>query len=240
MRGKKILAVLMTATMVMAMSMTAFADNSGGSEGAGTSEGHVEKKATNVVLPTIAENTTPFAYTMDPEGLVVETSHGKYGDNVVFPDEDDDTHVYFNNGKDANNKVQYLNTSAAQTVTNKSSHAIALTITAEAEASEGGKDIPLAAKADLDDAEEAALYLGLKVGSDAAIGITDEAATKTVTLNGTPGNFKIAVKDAGYEYRVLTLAEYREVTGDDTKSQDDFDATWASKEFSVEGATTED
>lgn len=243
MRGKKILAVLMTATMVMAMSMTAFADgeptNNGASEGSGTSEGHVDQKATNVVLPTIASGSTPFAYTMDPEGLVVTTSHEKYGEDVVFPSAND-THVYFNNGKDTNDKTQYLNSSAAQTVKNKSSHAIALTVTAEAVASEGGKDIPLAEKDDLEDATAAALYLGLVVGTDDAVAITDTAATKTVTLNGTAANFKIAVKNdkSGYEYRVLTEEEW--LAANTGKTSDDFEKSWASTDFSVEGATTED
>ncbi|SFO06883.1 hypothetical protein SAMN04487831_10773 [Pseudobutyrivibrio sp. UC1225] len=243
MKLKRILAVAMATIMVMGMSITAFADEpatNGTSEGAGTSEGHVEKKATSVILPTIASGTTPFAYTMDPEGLVVATAHGKYGNDVVFP-ATGDTHVYFDNGDDASGKKQYLNSSAAQTVINKSSYAINVTVKAEAVASAGGKDIPLAAKADLTSATAAALYLGLIVGEEDAVEITDTAATKTVKLDGTPANFKVAVTSTGnaYEYRELTLTEYKALDGNSSKTQDDFDATWANVDFSVEGATTE-
>lgn len=243
MKAKRVLAVLTAATMVMAMSITAFAgETSGSSEGAGTSEGHVEKKATNVVLPTIAEGSTPFAYTMDPEGLVVETANAKYGTDVVFPSADADKHVYFNNGKDASEKTQYLNTSIAQKVKNKSSHDIDLTVKAEAVESDGGKDIPLVEQSAIADAEVASLYLGLVVGAgegQTKTAVTSEAATQTVTLAGTPGNFKIAVDSAGtgYEYRVLTEAEW--LAANTGKTAEDFEKSWKDVEFSMEGETTE-
>lgn len=244
---KKILAATLAATMVLSSSITALADgdNSGSSTGAGTSEGHVEKKATSVTLPTIADNTTPFAYTMDPEGLVVATSHEKYGSAVEFP-ASNDSQVYFNNGKkggegtDKDNTV-YANTSAAQTVINKSSHAIDLTVSVTA--SQAATDIPLVEKTALSDATDASLYLGLKVGSEDAIAVTSEtAATKTVSIAGTPANFKVAVKsdNSGYEYRALTLAEYQALDGNSSKTQDDYDGTWANTSFNLEGAVTTD
>ena len=239
MRGKKILAVLMTATMVMAMSITAFADeNSGGSEGAGASEGHVEKKATSVILPTVPtdgeDTVSPYRYTMDPERLITNTNHGKY-DNVIYPEATDDKGVYFNNGKkggDGEDKdyVVYTNTSDSQKVTNKSSHDIALTVTAEAVATDGGTDIPLVAQTALATATDASLYLGLVVGSGEGQTKTavasDAAASKTVTLAGTAANYKVAAKadKSGYEYRVLTLEEYKGLEGNSGKTQDDFDA----------------
>ena len=253
MRGKKILAVLMTATMVMAMSITAFADeNSGGSEGAGASEGHVEKKATSVILPTVPtdgeDTVSPYRYTMDPERLITNTNHGKY-DNVIYPEATDDKGVYFNNGKkggDGEDKdyVVYTNTSDSQKVTNKSSHDIALTVTAEAVATDGGTDIPLVAQTALATATDASLYLGLVVGSGEGQTKTavasDAAASKTVTLAGTAANYKVAAKadKSGYEYRVLTLEEYKGLEGNSGKTQDDFDATWANTTFAIEGECT--
>lgn len=244
---KKILAATLAATMVLSSSITALADGdtSGSSTGAGTSEGHVEKKATSVTLPTIADNTTPFAYTMDPEGLVVATSHEKYGSAVEFP-ASNDSQVYFNNGKKGGegtdkDNVVYANTSAAQTVTNKSSHAIDLTVSVSA--SQAATDIPLVEKTALSDATDASLYLGLKVGSADAIAVsTETAATKTVSIAGTPANFKVAVKsdNSGYEYRALTLAEYQALDGNSSKTQDDYDGTWANTSFNLEGAVTTD
>ena len=84
---KKILAAALAATMVFGSSLTAFAADpvtSGGSDGAGASEGHLEKKVVNVVLPTIASGDTPFSYTMDPERLIRETSGAKYS-GKTFP-----------------------------------------------------------------------------------------------------------------------------------------------------------
>ena len=244
---KKILAATLAATMVLSSSITALADGttSGSSTGAGTSEGHVEKKATSVTLPTIADGATPFAYTMDPEGLVVATSHEKYGSTVEFP-ASNDSQVYFNNGKKGGegtdkDNIVYANTSAAQTVTNKSSHAIDLTVSVSA--SQAATDIPLVEKTALSDATDASLYLGLKVGSADAIAVsTETAATKTVSIAGTPANFKVAVKsdNSGYEYRALTLAEYQALDGNSSKTQDDYDGTWANTSFNLEGAVTTD
>lgn len=248
----KVIAIALAATMVIGSSVTAFADEEPTySEGAGTSEGHVEKKATNVVLPTIstAEVTSPFAYTMDPEGLIKATSHEKYGDAVEFPTTND-TQVYFNKGKkggegDDKNNVVYANSSVAQKVTNKSSHKIDLTVKAEV-AEAKTTDIPLVAKSALADASAASLYLGLVVGSGdgSTKEITaDAAASKTVEIAGTPANFKIAVKtnednSKTYEYRALTIDEYKALDGNSSKTQDDYDATWANTTFNLEGAVT--
>jgi hypothetical protein len=241
--------------MVIGSSLTAFAgDNDGSSTGAGTSEGHVEKKATNVVLPTIASDATPFAYTMDPEGLIKATSHEKYGSAVEFPADDKDTQVYFNNGKKGGEEadkdnVVYANSSVAQKVTNKSSHKINLTVKAEV-AEAKTTDIPLVAKSALADASAASLYLGLVVGSgdNSTKEITaDAAASKTVEIAGTPGNFKIAVKTTGegddavktYEYRALTLDEWKaSADANADKDMAAYDATWANTTFKLEGAVT--
>ena len=234
---KRFVALALATTMAFGGSLTAFAANDGSSTGAGTPEGHVDKKATNVVLPTTEGDnpdvtSTTFAYTMDPERLIVATSHAKYGDAVEFPADATDTGVYFNNGKKGGDgadkdNVVYANTSAAQKVTNKSSHSIDLTVKAEAVA--GENDIPLVAKDEIEDATEASLYLGLKVGSEAAVAVDEETvATKTVSIAGSEDNFKIFAKadKSGYEYRALTLEEYKALDGNSAKTQDEYDATW--------------
>lgn len=93
---KKYLAIALAATMAMSGSISVFADdNAGSSVGAGSSEGHVDKHVTNVVLPTIPEGTTPFAYTVDLERLLEETDGKKYGQGVVTLPSSNDTGVYF-------------------------------------------------------------------------------------------------------------------------------------------------
>ncbi len=249
MKLKRILAVAMATTMVFAMSLTAFAEDTepvttGTTTGAGASEGHVDQKKIDVVLPTEVAATT-FAYTMDPERLIATTSGGRWAAST-FPTGTDDTGVYFATGKvggdgaDKDN-TRYAATSAELTVTNKSSHKINLTVKAETVA--GDKDIPLVAKADLEDAEAAGLYLGLIVGSETAVALSStEAVSKTVEIAGTPGNYKIASKadSSGYEYRVLTLAEYQTKSGNASATETDFNNTWAKTTFKIEGATTED
>ncbi len=98
---KRFMGVALAATMVVGTSMTAFAEDpvtSGSTTGAGTSEGSVDKHVINVVLPTIAEGSTPFAYTMDAERLIQETEGAKYSD-ATFPAADTDTGVYFLTGE---------------------------------------------------------------------------------------------------------------------------------------------
>jgi hypothetical protein len=237
---KKVLAIGMALTMLLGSSMAAFADdNSGSSSGAGRSEGHVEEKATNVVLPSVTEGTTPFAYTMDPEGLIQETSGGKY-DNAEFPAEAGDKHVYFNNGAKGGegtdkDNIVYANTSPKLKVENRSSHNIKLTISVTA--SSATTDIPLVAQTALAGADNASLYLGLKVDSEDPVAITTSAAaSKEVTINGTPGNFKIAVNSGktGYEYRVMTLDEYKAIEGNSAATA----LPWSSSEFQLEGEVT--
>lgn len=244
----KVIALALATTMVVGSTVTAFANDpstttpvtNGSSEGAGTSEGHVEKKATNVVLPTIPEGSTPFKYIMDPEGLIVETAGAKF-DNVVFPASTGDTHVYFNNGTNSDSKTVYANSSLALEAINKSSHNIDLTIKAEVKDA-AATDIPLVAQSAISTATAASLYLGLVVGtgdSESKTAIAaDTAATKTVTIAGTAGNFKIAAKadKSGYEYRVLTLDEYKALDGNSAATA----LPWESESFKLEGETTED
>lgn len=234
---KKGVAVALAATMVLGSTVTAFAadTNSGSTTGSGTSEGHVEKKATKVVLPV--ENTdyesTTFAYIMDPERLISGTSGGKYEADATFPATASDTGVYFLTAAKT-----YANASKELKVRNESSHDINLTVTAEA--TSAATDIPLVAKDAIATATDASLYLGLAVGSDAGVAISkDTAASKTVTVPGKPGNFKVAVKadKSGYEYRALTLDEYKALDAGNASATE---LPWESEKFKLEGSVTKD
>ncbi|SHI69693.1 hypothetical protein [Pseudobutyrivibrio xylanivorans] len=252
MKLKRILAVAMATTMVMAMSITALAEDTapateGAASGAGASEGHVEQKHPNVVLPTTGDTST-FAYTMDPERLISTTSAAKHA-NSEYPAAASDTGVYFNNGPKAASGADaaitvYANKSKDLTVTNKSSFDIDLTVTAEAEASTGGKDIPLVEKTAIGTATAAALNLGLIIdtGVEATTSTTDilsdAPVTKKITLAGNADNYFITVESGEYVYRARTYDEYKALDENGSKTEDDYEDTWKSMTFAVEGSAT--
>lgn len=186
---KQGMAVVLTATMVLGSSFAALAAPvaAGSTSGAGTSEGHVDKEVVNMVLPTVATGTSPFAYTMDPERLIQETNGAKYED-FTFPASDSDTGVYFLTGE-----KEYANTSNTLQAINKSSCDVTLTVKVKATASTGGKDITLATS-ETPSTSAAELYLGLKVGSETKI-VKAAEQTVTKTIEGTAGNFATVVKD---------------------------------------------
>lgn len=94
---KRIMAITLTATMVMGSSVAAFAADGGNSSiGTGYNEGHVDKRVLSVTLPTVATDATPFNYTVDPERLVPATSGSRYG-NTTFTEDAKRDGVYFLN-----------------------------------------------------------------------------------------------------------------------------------------------
>ena len=196
-KTKRMLAVALAATMVFGSSITAFADEpvtSGGTNGTGTSEGHVDQELINVILPTVAAGSTPFAYTMDPERLIQETDAAKYAAGTVFPDAEDDTGVYFLTAANT-----YSNTSNTLQAINKSSCDVTLTVKVKT-ATAADTDIALATSSTVATTGTPNLYLGLKVGNtDQVISATEATIAKTIA--GTPANFEIAVDDDEYVYQ---------------------------------------
>ena len=193
MKSKKILAIVLATSMMFGSSITALADGATGTTGAGKNEGHVEKEVINVVLPTIADGSTPFAYTMDPERLITATNNAHYS-GATFPSAND-TGVYF-----LTETNTYANTSNELTITNKSSCDVDVSVKVKAVASEGGKDIALAESSTVSTTEGSPdLYLGLKVGSDTTTVKTEEQ-TITKKVEGVASNFEI-VYDSGYKYQ---------------------------------------
>lgn len=196
-KSKKFMAIALVATMVFGSSLTAFAADpvtSGGSDGAGASEGHLEKKVVKVVLPT-TEGTTPFNYTMDPERLIRETSGAKYS-GKTFPAAEGDTGVYFLTAENT-----YANKSGELTVTNESSCDVVLSVKVKTTASAGGKDIALAESSTVATTGDPNLYLGLKVGDETTV-VSATEQTVTTTIAGVESNFETAVKDGAYVYQV--------------------------------------
>jgi len=196
-KTKGIIAAALTATMLVGNCMTVLADpvTSGGTDGNGTSEGHVDKEVINVVLPTVAEGSTPFAYTMDPERLIQATDAAKYAEGTVFPDAEGDTGVYF-----LTDTNTYSNTSNTLQAINKSSCPITLTVKVKTTATAGDTDIALATSSTVATTGDPNLYLGLKVGDDTTV-VKAEEQTVTKTIDGVAANFEVAVSEGAYVYQ---------------------------------------
>ena len=232
MKLKKRLAVLLTAAMVLSMSVPAFADevsygvpDGGSSTGVGEAVPHLEKELGNVVLP-VEVSSNAFNYTVDPERLVQATNGAKYT-GFSFADGAMADGVFFLvSGNTFSSKTEEYE------IENRSSFPIDLTVSVTTSETRPDNGLQLLSYNELGSATEAGLYLGLKVGDDAAIPVKyGTPATKTLSIDGVPydsdhpeaGNFMIsynAVTD-GYEFKAKTG-----------------NLTWAKSKFQVEGVAT--
>ena len=226
MKCKKVLAAVLTGTMVLGLGTTAFAADttpatSGGTTGAGDFEGHVDKNVLAVTLPT-DNDTSVFKYIVDPEGLIAETDGAKY-EGATF---EEGASVFFQSSEN-----NYTSSSKELKVINKG--AVAADVTVEASVETGttikmasGKDFT----ADADKGND--LYLGLKVAKEnvAVLGeeVTgddaEQAAKVTVGLAGKADNYETKYdKDSGkYAYVVKSGIQ---------------DTQWNSFDFHLEGAS---
>ncbi len=184
----KFMTVAFAATMVIGSSVTAFAADtepatSGTTEGAGTSEGHLDKHTVKVTLPTVADGSTPFAYTMDLERLIQETTNSRYS-GATFPEKATDIGVYFMTAANI-----YANESQQLTVTSESSTDVKLKV--DVEAVSAATDVTLINTTPAASVTDSQLYLALKVGSEAAVPVeAGKTIFKEVTIAGVPGNFE--------------------------------------------------
>lgn len=204
-KSKKFMAIALVATMVFGSSITAFADDpatpttTGSTNGAGESEGHLEKEVLNVVLPTVLEGSTPFNYTMDPERLIRETEGAKYAEGTSFPEAEGDTGVYFQTAEKT-----YANKSNVLQAINKSSCDVKLSVKVNA-TQKSEKDIALATSSTVATEGTPNLYLGLVVGSTKTTVKAEEQTVEKI-IAGVPGNFETTVvtNDSGvksYAYK---------------------------------------
>lgn len=195
---KRFTAVALAATMIVGGSIAAFAEETvttGTTIGSGTSEGHVDKHVVKVILPTIADGSTPFAYTMDVERLIQGTSNAKYS-GATFPAAASDTGVYFLSSTNT-----YTNKSEELTVTSESSAAVKLIVDVEVESHD--TDITLVDTAPATDVTEPQLYLALTVGDTTKAVKKDEKVSVEVDIAGVPDNFKTTVENGEYVYSPL-------------------------------------
>lgn len=217
-------AVALAAIMTLGCAVTSLASNatpatSGSLSGNGTNEGHLNREVVDVMLPTVSEGSTMFAYTMDLERLIQETDGAKYG-SATFPAEDVDTGVYFNVSGN------YANTSDALKVTNRSSVSINLTV--DVEVSEEATDVALVSSNSFT-GDDAQLYLALKIGTDETPIVAGEKVSNTVSIDGIPSNFEVAVVSGDYVYQpIASPAAWKTAS---------FCLTGAASEASAEGLT---
>lgn len=203
-KTRRVMAVVLAATMVFGSSLTAFAEEpvtSGGTNGAGTSEGHVNKHVISVTLPIIPDGSTPFAYTMDPERLVNETNAAKYAEGSTFTDTAKTNGVYFQTGEKA-----YDDKSTVLKAKSESSADVKLTVDVEVESA--STDIELVDTAPALTGEDAVtepqLYLALKVDDTTKAVKTSEKVSIETTIEGKDDNFEIKYENGAYVYKAKT------------------------------------
>lgn len=194
MKTKRFLALALAATMATGSSMLALAaDQQGSGEGNGEVQYVETSDVFDVVLPT--NSGTAFDYLLDPDGLIAKTDGGRYSGKVF----DDDKTVYFLHAQKVDGTVggtagtgncDYTDTSDAITVTNKSTQAIDLTVTAKIAEADGVK-----MDADGTFAADGNLYLAL-VGND---GTTDDV--KALTTAGVELKASIEADSDAYEVK---------------------------------------
>ena len=203
-KTRRVMAVVLAATMVFGSSLTAFAEEpvtSGGTNGAGTSEGHVNKHVISVTLPVIPDGSTPFAYTMDPERLVNETNAAKYAEGSTFTDSAKTNGVYFQTGEKA-----YDDKSTVLKAKSESSADVKLTVDVEVESA--ATDITLVDAAPALTGEDAVtdpqLYLALKVDDTTKAVKSSEKVSIETTIEGKDGNFETKYENGAYVYKAKT------------------------------------
>lgn len=214
---KKALAGMLAASMVLGTSMVAFAQTgtttgSGGGTGTGSFEGHVDKDVVAVTLPT-DNDTTTFAYKMDPEGLIAATNNAKYSEASF----QDGANVYFQSATNT-----WTKDSAKLKVINKGTVDVDVTVTAKTDAN---TNVAMSTDKTFQDTDTAAkLYLGLQVANqpEVAIDTTETAGKVTVGLKGNGDNYEItSVDGGGYGYTAKAGVP---------------DTAWNSFEFGMTGA----
>lgn len=203
-KTKRVMAVVLAATMVFGSSLTTFAEEpvtSGGTNGAGTLEGHVNKHVISVTLPVIQAGSTPFAYTMDPERLVNETNAAKYAAGSTFTDSAKTNGVYFQTGEKA-----YDDKSTVLKAKSESSADVKLTVDVEVESA--ATDITLVDAAPALTGENVVkdpqLYLALKVDDTTKAVKTSEKVSIETTIAGKDSNFETVVENNAYVYKAKT------------------------------------
>lgn len=231
-KANRLLAVLLAGTMVMGTGLTAFAADpdptTGNTTGTGEFEGHVEKSVLSVQLPTVSTEAgavNPFAYTMDPEGLIAATEGAKNKDATF----EAGASVYFLSAANT-----YTKDSAKLKVVNKGTADADVTVKAST-ATNGNVSMvagtsAFTGEADISDTKSGAeLYLGLVVANKTAVAVYEKddtnntEASVTVGLRGNEANYEVKYDENTKKYSYAAKADVP-------------DTAWNSFEFGLTGA----
>jgi len=224
MKFKRLVAVVLTATMILGGTVAVAADDRSHPttvtvSGNGANTGHTDRTIVNCVFPTIDNsNEEYFNYTMDPEGLIAESGMYK-ANNITFKKATASANnVYFNTATN-----EYDSTSLSYNVINKSS--VSLNIIAEASVVSADK-VTLVEKDEVSgEGTGVNLYLGIAVGDDVQA-IKSTGATAKAEVAGNIDNFELTSEadgTFGFDYKSGKLA---------SNSTDD----WANTTIYMEGA----
>ena len=233
MKFKKRLAVLLSAAMVMGMTVPAGATvlstnevpGSDSKTGHGEKEAHLEREVANIILPTISDNA--FDFTVDPERLVRDTQGARFADaGQEVESTAMDAGVFF---QVSDNK--YDSKTPEFEFENRSSYAIDLTVEVEAIHNVEATDLALLSSNEVSvkPASVAGLYLGLKVGDDLSSAqakpiLYDAPAKTTISVDGVARNFTVS---------------WNSTEGYHNKEKDSLVDTWKKGKFQIEGIATE-
>ena len=186
-RIRKLLTVVLSTSMVLGCTITAFADTT--VDGKGDYEGGAMKYPTlSVTLPTIPEGT--YNYIADPNGLIAATSAAAH-DGATFTGT---TGIFFKT-TDATGEAKaiYTNESKAQTVTNNNAQDIDVTIKLEQKTA-GDEGIAYSNTATFENTDKAKkLYLAVTDGAETpktAALTASGAAIITTTVPGVTSNYE--------------------------------------------------
>lgn len=237
--SKKLMALVLSASMIMGSSTVAFAagtdddttpaegtetdtDTSsaeGTASGTGALEGTVETDVFSVVVPT--ESSTAFNFILDPEGLIAKTESAHYTGKTF----EESANLFFARS-DTDKEYDYTSSSDRLTVTNKSTTpvSVALKATVDLTAADGvttTNDNTFAGDT------TASIYLALTDGTNAAAIDATEGASITANIAAAPADaYEFGYdENSGYTYEL--------------KSEDDLsaaDITFPDYSFYLTGA----
>ncbi len=202
-RIRKLLTVVLSTSMVLGCTITAFADTT--VDGKGDYEGGaIQYPIISCTLPTIDENA--YDYIADPNGLIAATSAAAH-DGATFTGT---TGVFFKTtDAQGDTKATYTEKSKAFTVTSQNARDLDLTIKLEQKTA-GSDIIEYADTATFENTDKAnKLYLAVTDGAESnaktAALSSSAAATITTTIPGVPGNYKETWDETdGYKYALKT------------------------------------
>lgn len=197
--SKKLMALALSASMLMGSSMVALAADSeeGSATGTGSVEGSVSTDVFSVVVPTVESST--FGFILDPEGLIEKTEQAHYTGKTF---EEGATLFFVRADEDA--AYNYTSSSDKVSVTNKSTMAVSVSLKAEVALGENGSGITMTSDNTFAGDTAASIYLALTDGANTKAIDAEEGASLTSSIAAAPAEaYEYSYSsDGGYSYKI--------------------------------------